>query len=61
MESVEFDYRGCHPGYVLDISSCQCKCDTTREEIIRCDDEGRYIYLRVSLFALVGITKEASF
>ena len=38
---------GCHPGYVLDTGMMKCVCDTSNSDILRCDDNKRYIYLRV--------------
>ena len=48
MESVGFNFSGCHPGYSLNTDLCTCRCDTSEQDVERCDSRGRYIYLRVS-------------
>ena len=41
----------CHPGFLNDSGSCTCDAGNTN--ILRCDDDNRYIYLRVNcLFTL---------
>ena len=39
---------GCHPGFILDPKSDSCVCDSSNGNILRCDDNNRYLFLRVS-------------
>ncbi len=39
---------GCHPGYGLNVSSNMCVCQATNiSDALRCDNNNRYIFLRV--------------
>ena len=46
---VELETHGCHPGYVYDKEKETCLCDTANSNIVRCDNNNRYIYLSVSM------------
>ena len=44
--------QACHPGYTTSnesINSSLCVCDNNNDDIIRCDDQKRYVFLRVSV------------
>ena len=45
--TVEFETEGCHPGYVYDENTDTCTCDTGDVNIVRCDENKRYLYLLV--------------
>ena len=42
----------CHPGFITKTASGVCTCNTGHNDILRCDDDNRYIYLRVSCYTL---------
>ena len=46
----------CHPGYSL-ANSSMCTCITNHENILRCDEMNRYVYLRVSYTIAAFIDK----
>jgi hypothetical protein len=46
INSLNLTVDGCHPGYVYNTESGECKCDTSDSDILRCDDNNRYLYLR---------------
>ena len=48
IKSLDLTVVGCHPGYRYNEISGVCECDTTNNNILRCDDNNRYLYLRVS-------------
>ena len=45
--TVEFETEGCHPGYVYDENTDTCTCDTGDVNIVRCDENKRYLYFLV--------------
>jgi hypothetical protein len=45
--STELTVEGCHPGYYLDPETQKCVCSND-PNIVRCDQDGRYFYARVS-------------
>ena len=53
MNTVNFEVRGCLPGYHANSgpsnsANATCVCDTgNNPDIVRCDDSRRYLYLRV--------------
>lgn len=50
--TLPLEVLGCHPGYILDTAG-NCACDTSNSDILRCDDNNRYLYLRVSTLAAI--------
>lgn len=53
MSNITFSVNNCHPGYVK--KNDVCVCDTSNPDIAHCDNENRYVYLRVSIFALLSV------
>ncbi|CAI7990699.1 hypothetical protein GBAR_LOCUS524 [Geodia barretti] len=53
IESQNLKVEGCHPGYVYNSNTGNCDCDTDNNDLLRCDDNNRYVYLRVSHYIIV--------
>ena len=47
--SFNFTLTACHPGYVL--TSGRCVCDTNDSNVLHCDADNRYIFVRVSVMS----------
>ena len=45
--SFNFTLIACHPGYVF--ISGRCVCDTSNYNVLRCDANNRYVFIRVSI------------
>ena len=40
----------CNPGYTFDNVTELCVCNINDENVVRCDENGRYIYIRVHTY-----------
>ena len=40
----------CNPGYYFDMDEQLCRCDIDNPDIVRCDTDGRYVYIRVCTY-----------
>ena len=40
----------CNPGYNFDTDEQLCRCDIKNPDIVRCDTDGRYVYIRVCAY-----------
>ena len=59
MSTVSLYVQGCLPGYVPnpieDAGNAMCDCDTSgNDDIVRCDDSLRYLYLRVCMHVYIN-------
>lgn len=48
ISTLGLQVNGCHPGFVLENGACVC--DTGNTNILRCDDNNRYLYLREGIW-----------
>lgn len=49
VEPLQLSVSGCHPGYTYNTESNRCECSNEENlNILRCDDNNRYLFLRVS-------------
>ena len=39
----------CNPGYYFDSDEQLCRCAISNPDIVRCDTDGRYVYIRVCI------------
>ena len=45
---ISLDVTSCHPGYKRGRGGL-CECDTDNSDILRCESNGRYLFVRVSV------------
>ena len=49
ISTLNLTVEGCHPGFSLSPTTGLCVCNSdSNTDILRCDDNNRYLYLRVS-------------